>query len=87
MGDPELFNEWLQTREWEKIKGVLKQYKTRYVMGLKETKVPKEFDSSVFKKYLRKAILHLYKRAYDAFIAEEERQDKESKTKVKRAES
>jgi hypothetical protein len=30
----------------------------------------------MFKKLLRKAILHLYKRAYDAYVAEEERQEK-----------
>ncbi len=38
-------------------------------MTLKEIKIPKDFESEVFKKYLRKAILHLYKRAFEAYIA------------------
>ena len=33
-------------------------------MSLKDIKLPKEYDNEAFKKYLRKAILYLYKLAF-----------------------
>lgn len=38
--------------------------------------VHKDFDKEKFKKGLRKSILHLYKHAYTAYIADEEKGSK-----------
>lgn len=54
-------------------------------MSLKDIKIPKIYDGEVFKKYLRKAILYLYKLAFEAYLAEQERQERETKIKVKRS--
>ena len=85
ISDDEIHKGWLETKEWQKIKSILKQYKTRYLMSLKDIKIPKEYDGEAFKKYLRKAILYLYKLAFQAYLAEQERQDRETNTKVKRS--
>jgi hypothetical protein len=39
-------------------------------MTLKDIKIPKEHNIEEFKKYLRKAILYLYKSAFEAYLAE-----------------
>ena len=54
-------------------------------MSLKDIKIPKDYDNEAFKKYLRKAILYLYKLAFQAYLAEQERQDRETKIKVKKS--
>lgn len=70
ISDDEIHREWLETKEWQKIRTILKQYKTRYLMSLKDIKLPTEYDNEAFKKYLRKAILYLYKFAFQAYLAE-----------------
>lgn len=69
ISDDEIHKEWLETKEWEKIRIILKQYKTRYIMVLKDIKIPKEYDREAFKKYLRKGILYLYKLAFEGYLA------------------